>query len=180
MEGGVHIEGTLTNWCVIINGAIFFMESQLSREHIPGINAMDISSFELSKKPLSIILNMNNGNSITMKVIDQLDAWMKALSELRNSYYDFFGRLGVTLEKDLDEKVSLIKEEQEMPCTLAYNESLVEKNNQKILLCVHGRNRLTVQISPCSGEFLKSDCSFVLDTGNKIYAWHGINSSRVR
>ncbi|KAI8803308.1 hypothetical protein BJ742DRAFT_829278 [Cladochytrium replicatum] len=131
-----------------------------------------------------------------VKVESERDSWIRELTKLRMENFDILGKVGITSDQSLKEELSKTRADvvwedskgkrasvassADVVGTVQYvDEKLLDKGEQKLLICVKGKLRITISKVELSWKHIRHDCVYVLDAGNNVYHWNGKTSSRV-
>ncbi|KAJ3192052.1 Coronin-2B [Irineochytrium annulatum] len=122
----------------------------------------------------------------TTQSTEQRDLFIKELGRLRLENYDVCKRLSMTdasLEAEMRKSGRNADSEagwfDDVKLAHVVDDGRLGKGEDRALIAVMGRSRITISFVESTWQSLKSDCAFVLDTGNIIYRWYGVNSSRM-
>ncbi|KAJ3087887.1 Coronin-2B [Quaeritorhiza haematococci] len=140
------------------------------------------ASFNSKDLPaLVVCLRGNNRCMHVLETMHERELWLKELSRIWMNAFDLLGKLGFTTDQMLNEAMAKTKADfwEDVPKVEFIHDKQVEKGEQKVLIGIYGKTRLTIRMVPLSWKALCVDASFVLDAGSSIYHWNGTKSSRL-
>ncbi|RKO93413.1 hypothetical protein BDK51DRAFT_19573 [Blyttiomyces helicus] len=174
------------HWLAVIDGSFYYFRGPASTTPAGVIPASQFEQVLPADDTLyAFDMRIVGGGvlrHITASPTDR-DAWVRELSRVRMESFDLLGKIGIETDQTLRDEIGKAKAEQwgkeVVERVLYVDQNRFVKGEQKLLVGVFGKTRLTFTMVEPIWTSLRSDAAFVLDVGTTIYHWNGTTSSRV-
>ncbi|KAJ3286470.1 ATP-dependent RNA helicase [Borealophlyctis nickersoniae] len=194
---GLHQPGSY--WLSVIDGTFYYFLHQIATTPVYVVQASQFENVHVAEtcggKPVGDALPSHDPSHcfdviFTNNVIVRHAArtamergvWVHDLERVRMGSFDLLGKIGITGDQQLREELGKAKADansEEAAGVVFVDETKLSKGEQKVLIGVYGKVRLTIGMVEVSWKSLRSDAAFALDIGSTIYHWNGKSSSRV-
>ncbi|KAJ3056431.1 Coronin-2B [Rhizophlyctis rosea] len=192
--GGVPSTSELRGrcWLSVINGSFYYSTNPASTTYIHAIPANSFEEVSVVSDPglnlamaFDVQIRENNQQVMIRHITESpetLEKWVSGLVQIKRASFDLLAKLGIKSDEALRSEIGMIKSAGELESAdglVVLDEAKLNKGEQKALIGVFGKVRLTFGYVECSWNSLRSDAAFVLDVGNVVYHYNGPNASRV-